>query len=518
MRRAVALSLGLAVAASLALLPACGPRTAPAPAPAGPPRLLVVSSLIGYVEPCGCTVDLTLGGMDRLVAAVDAERQAGPTAVLVVGSTFFEKPFPDHRAGQEQAKADLIAKALRRAGVAAFAPGPGDRAAGADRFAELHRALGAPDVTAAPALLRVGDVAVGVLGLGPVDGEDGAAADPAPVQARAAALRAQGAHVVVALAARSRRDVRRLARGVPELDLWLLGEHPTEAGAASPAGEGYLIEAGDRGRNLGRVILHDAAAPGRLADPAGDAERARRALDGQIQMKARMLALTKEPSLEQQLAELRARQAALAAPTDAGKRFEYALVPLPKAHPQDPEVKGWIAAYNQALQALNLANAGEVPPVPEGGQRYVGVAECEDCHPEAVEFWRTTRHARAWQTLVDDDKTFDAECVGCHVVGWQQPGGTVLGKTKGLEDVQCEACHGPNQKHVEEGGAEHHTVRDPGEAGCVGCHHPHHSPKFDYATYLEKILGPGHGKPVFAEDRKPHKWSPPPLEAKPAAP
>lgn len=151
--------------------PGCGrPQTATPPTGDGPPRLLVLSSTIGYIEPCGCTVDLTLGGIDRIAHLVATERAAGPTAVLVVGPHFFEKTPEAHRVAQEEAKARLIAQSFAHIGVDAVAPTATDLALGADLYRALRQTFTAPDVTAnvpdgAGALLDVGDVRVGVLGL-----------------------------------------------------------------------------------------------------------------------------------------------------------------------------------------------------------------------------------------------------------------------------------------------------------------------------------------------------------------
>ena len=471
-----------------------------AAAPTGPPRLLVLASQIGYVEPCGCTVDLTLGGIDRLATVVDAERAKGPTAVLVVGPTLFEGPPPAHRVPQDEAKAELIARSLEKIGVAAFVPGAADLARGPTFFDAVRRTWRAPDVTAnvaggAGRVLELGDTRIGVFGLAASGARvpGGVATDPAAAaEAEAARLRAAGAHVVVALAALPRRDLRRLARRVKAVDLWILGEHPNELSTASPAGKGYLIEAGDRARNLGRVVLLDAARPGPLTDPAGDAARAQKALELQLQMRADLYERTGDAALEAGLTALKQQLAALEHPVAHGKRFEYTLLPVDRGVTPRPDVAAWLAAYQQSLKALNLAAAGDVLPVPEGESSYVGDVNCRDCHKEAYALWQSTPHGRAWRTLDDAEKTFDAECVGCHVTGWQKPGGSVLGKVVGRENVQCEACHGPGSKHVETGGDEHETRRLVPEEVCRGCHHPHHSPTFDYATYRPKILGEGH--------------------------
>jgi 2',3'-cyclic-nucleotide 2'-phosphodiesterase (5'-nucleotidase family) len=502
-RIALAITLSLLTAVS-AGLSGCG-RRAPTAEPSvatGPPRLLIMSSLIGYVEPCGCTLDLLLGGIDRVATRVAEERAKGPTAVLLVGSTFFEGPAPTHLLGQEQAKADLLARALKQIGVQAFVPGAGDLTHGAQRFAALAKAANLPNVTlnqpqGQGALLTLGTVKVGVFGLRD-PGNDDLEALLATTTQEAARLRAAGAQVVLVLGSVPRRTLRRLARKTDTVDLWVLGDHPSDEEAASPAGSGYLIEAGDRGRGLGRVLLFGADGPGPLRDPVGDDARLDKTLASQLKMKQRMGLMMKTPALTASIAKLKAQIAAQAAappPDLTGKRFEYRLLPVEKADTPDPTIEAWLKAYNDGLKAINLAAAGTVVPVKPGGKHYSGDVECSDCHVEAVDVYAPTAHARAWQTLVDAGKTFDAGCVGCHVVGWQQPGGTVLGQTKGLENVQCEACHGPGGRHNETTSEADIKRRVP-KAVCETCHNSHHSPKFDYDTYLPKILGPGHGRPA----------------------
>ena len=73
---------------------------------------------------------------------------------------------------------------------------------------------------------------------------------------------------------------------------------------------------------------------------------------------------------------------------------------------------------------------------------------CAKCHKPAVEFWKKTVHARAWKTLVEVDKQYHYDCIGCHVTGWEKPGGVNLAtvEKRGLVDVQCETCHGPGSR------------------------------------------------------------------------
>ena len=104
-------------------------------------------------------------------------------------------------------------------------------------------------------------------------------------------------------------------------------------------------------------------------------------------------------------------------------------------------------------------------------------------------------HAHAWKTLVQGGKQADYKCVGCHVTGFGQVGGSSLGFTKKLESVQCETCHGPGSAHVAgEGNEEPLAIkRDTPETVCLGCHTEQHSDTFKYEPYLRDIVGPGHG-------------------------
>ncbi len=485
------------------LLAGCGGAATGADGTDGEPRLLVISSLNGYVEPCGCTIDLLLGGIDRIATIVAEERARGPTAVVVVGPHLFGGAVEPHMVGQEEAKARLIARSLAAMGVDAVVPTAAELARGPDFYRALRTEWPLTDVTAnvplgAGRIVALGTLKVGLFGLADPaapPGPMGAATDPeSAARAASETLRAAGASVVVALGALPRPTLRRLAQSVPGVDLWVLGHEPHEEPQVSPALNTFVVEAGDRGRNVGRIVLHDAARPGPLTDPAGERARKIKALSLQIKMRNDLFQRTRSPDLEASIASLEAERAALEqAPAEkAGKRLEYTLVPVAKEIEPRSELAGWLADYNEQLKAINLAAAGEAPPVPPGGSGYAGGAACVDCHIDADDVWKDTPHAKAWDTLVKAGKTFDAECVSCHVTGWRQPGGAVLGRLNNLENVQCEVCHGPGQVHVASGGDDASTSRTVPEAVCVQCHNKQHSPKFDYATYLPRVLGPGH--------------------------
>jgi hypothetical protein len=175
--------------------------------------------------------------------------------------------------------------------------------------------------------------------------------------------------------------------------------------------------------------------------------------------------------------------------------FRFELVKLPWTLPQDPVVAAKMAAFDETLAKINLAAVGKVPEPKAGEATYVGVEACFECHAETKPFWQTTRHAIAWETLEKVNKTFDVECVSCHVTGYGKPGGSLVGQVSGREDVQCEACHGPGSLHAADGDVAT-IVRDPPETTCVVCHNSHHSPAFSYGPFRERLRVPGHGRPV----------------------
>jgi peroxiredoxin len=148
-------------------------------------------------------------------------------------------------------------------------------------------------------------------------------------------------------------------------------------------------------------------------------------------------------------------------------------------------IQGWRDDRDPALGRMWLAKlAGQVPPMLLHATGYSGNEACVVCHEKENETWLLTQHAGAFDTLVKHAASTDAECVGCHVVGWQQPGGyTISPPARHLEDVGCETCHGRGGPHLSPAFAKKSDYADV----CTTCHDPKHSLGFDYATFLPKV-------------------------------
>lgn len=503
------------------------------------PSVLIIAGLKGYTEPCGCTEDLLLGGIERVVGFTrSAAATAGGSVVVDAGNTLFAWPDLDPAdIPQERSKAPLIVDALRRMNVVATVPGPNDLALGADFYREqfagtgihiLAANLGFDDGAQPEAQIQVvvesGDGSSETIGIvGAVDPAlfrmDGvtttAAADAATAAAEAA--RQGGAETVVLLFAGDIDGARAQLRGAAGIDFIVIGVDPRQTDELEQIGGAWTLEAHDQGRYVGRLKLHrpthgaTATTSWRNAVSGSDAERARLSeviaeLDAQI---AQIEAASPDPAAPPPiLGALVERRSGFATSLDAmagsapafdagGPRFLYEPIPIEPGLPEDDEIRFRRETWNRGLAEINLANAPPPQPAAEGAASYVGAETCRGCHGDAYAFWQTTNHSHAIQTLVDRDKEYDRSCVGCHVTGWRQPGGSTLGHTDGLENVQCESCHGPGSLHAaspaEWTDSEHGVARDTPPAVCTTCHNDEHSPRFVYHEWRSRIVGPGHG-------------------------
>ncbi len=107
---------------------------------------------------------------------------------------------------------------------------------------------------------------------------------------------------------------------------------------------------------------------------------------------------------------------------------------------------------------------------PENG--YVGQEACAKCHEKETEHWKRTPHATAFKTLEKVDRAYYPACLSCHTTGaghakGYRPGEPALEK---LQNVQCETCHGPGAKHVQEPKKKGLTRRTAGHDLCIRCH------------------------------------------------
>ena len=189
-------------------------------------------------------------------------------------------------------------------------------------------------------------------------------------------------------------------------------------------------------------------------------------------------------------------------PPAAGSYFTNRLIPLRRSLPRDEKTAGGDARARRRGRGDQPAQRAAARRRAEPGRAfYVGDAKCGPATSRRSRSGRRPCTRSAWKTLVEVGKENDYKCIGCHVTGYGQVGGTSLGHTKRLRDVQCEVCHGPGSIHVAEKGLEDPASvhKEAPASTCIGCHTEQHSDTFQYEAYLRDILGAGHGAAARAK-------------------
>jgi hypothetical protein len=501
------------------------PITAPGAEGASPTvRLYLVTDLAGALEPCGCTKD-QLGGLDHFGAWVKRERAHAPQAVVAsAGPLFFmDSKLDGDRADQDRIKAQTIARVLHGLDFAAFAPATNDWDDGPEGMTKLAQTSGAAAVlgSGTAVVTEVGGVKLGFVGYGQSQAGEAAAGNVEEVVKRGVEdAKRQGAEVLVALTAVGRGEAKRIADAVPELTAVVVGAPKSngDSNTTAPQGEqvgGVLIvQASNHLQSVAvlDLFVREPLEPGhvvRFADATGlELSRKREELVRRIdELHVKIASWERDPSVapgdvasrRQELATLEAQRDALDAkpPPAKGSFFRYTVKEMRRSLGRDPAVESDLLAYYKAVNDHNReVFADRTPPPPRADQAsYVGVEACTPCHKAPREVWNRTSHSRAYAALAQQFKEFNLECVGCHVTGYEQPGGSTVTHVDRLQNVGCEVCHGPGSAHVADPKNKALIIARPDPSRCLDCHHPPHVEGFDAVVKRQEILGPGHGLP-----------------------
>jgi hypothetical protein len=498
------------------------------------PSLMFTAALKGYVEPCTCTLDVILGGIDRISGFARSFQALSPSLMLDAGNLLFEDTtLPPDDIPQAKLKARLLVQGLRAMGAQSTTPGPYDLALGLDAYKTLTEslpitALNLRDASGAPVgapwrVLTHAGLRVGLVGvLDPAQFSALSDASVAPFQPPLAdamrALDAESVHLRVAVVQGPLDFARAVAQAAPSLDFIILGLEPRERDEPSPEANAFILEAYSQGRHLGVLKLYDAAltaSPSPAPSGTPRFQNARLGSKSELDKLDRRIAyldeaITSAPAdasghetpfvtkLRGDLKALRTQRLKLSGdavqPPPSTPSFAYFSVPIAPGYPHDLAMYQRKQRYNDDLKALYTQELNLQPVAALPGQpAFLGQAACVSCHEDPHDVWQETKHSHAWATLEAKNKTFDPECVSCHVTGYAQPGGSIIGKTQGFENVQCEACHGPGSLHAADPDADDLIHREVHKETCIGCHDPANSPRFDYDKYIPLILGEGHG-------------------------
>lgn len=398
-------------------------------------------------------------------------KEGTPVLFLNAGNALFKREsVPADKVRPWRAVADLIVDSTSEMRCDAWSVGAYDLSLGLGYLLEKRERVRFPFLSAnlltpegkpvfEPFLLKeAGGVRVGIFGLVDPDlkrdripdGDRFRVADPLEKAAEVVKkLRAQGAEFVILLTDMTGRSSRRLALAETPVDLIVGSDQRNQISLPIVVGTSYLTHLDRGGKSVGRLDLTfspSAAGPDGASTRIGDV------------------------------------------------RFANAFVQLRLDIADHPVVGPRVAGVLQELSAVQEEVAAQAPKPddPECGKEYVGMASCQKCHEDRHAHWKATRHARAYQTLVERRRQFDGDCVPCHAVVFECKGDLIdWTALKSFANVQCEACHGPGSLHVRSRGQEGMFSGAEAAGACVNCHTPDRSPDFEPAPHLRGICAPG---------------------------
>jgi hypothetical protein len=536
--RSLAYSGLLTFSIAMAACQGCrGKQTKPPSAVSDKPtlRLYLLSSVAGALEPCGCTKN-QLGGFDKFASFVNKEKTHAPNYLVAgAGPLFFLNPtLVDERKNQDVWKAESISYALSALNFAAWSPGANDWAAGGDELKKLAKSsqgsLVGANVSGEQAQLapfkiqeingyKVAFVGLSVpklrMGLVPKGLVIGSLEEP--VRKAVTDAKAQGAQILVGLAAVPRGDVLRLLEKITDFQVVVVGKSFDQGEAndkpAPPQmlGSTLVVQTANHLQSVAVVDLYIRDKQLQFQDAAGVKNGEKRGeLTQRIEeLQQKIRRWEQNPAIQasdleqrrKELEQLRKELQALEtpAPPTTGSFFRYTMQEVRPNLGMDKTVSDVMLGYYKKVNEHNkTAFADRKPPAVEKDQSgYIGMDECAKCHPGAVGVWAKTPHAQAYRTLQTQFKEYNLDCVSCHVTGYGKPGGSTVTHNETLRNVQCEECHGPGSRHKAKPADKSLILGHPEPKFCVSeCHHPPHVEDFDASLKMHLILGKGHGDPA----------------------
>ena len=463
------------------------------------PKLALVATgeQLGYFEPCGCT-DNQLGGMSRRASLFEKIRSLGwDVRGIDVGSV-------SRRTGtQAKLKFETTLEALRELKYVSLGLGPEELKLEPGYLLSQHltdgdeplKFLGAnltffglkDGTPLSSAIFEVNGVKIGVTSVMSDSIRKSVIPDMTPVEAANAEMQwtdprealtsvlkdfdDAGVTVRILLAQTTLEESKQLAEDFPNLTL-IVRANGFGEGADKPeiVGSVRLLEVGKKGKAAGVIGLY----PDDIENPV---------------------------------------------------RFERVTL-SGELFPDSERMTQVMQGYQDRLKSEVVAKAdGAVPH--SSGATFVGASKCGECHSTAFDIWKSTPHAHAFESLDPSfqrngferlrgvNRSFDPECIACHVTGWNPEEylryeSGFLNEAFAADDAekrlqgllagnQCENCHGPGSRHVEYIEADNTSAAInevkvtllQTEQTCIKCHDGDNSPGFKFEKYWEAVKHDG---------------------------
>ena len=413
------------------------------------------NNLEGYLEPCGCAGDDSmLGGLyKRVTYLTDLKKKEKRLVVVDSGDLLNEHvEIKDSFLKTARLKAELIAGIYKVNGIDAINVGELDLALGLDYLKELKKKYDTPFVSAnivdaenhapfSPYIIKNMDGLkagiIGIMGNSPdimkemkgIAGDALTVLDPVDTVKKMVAELKDKVDFIIVLTHDNMGRNWVIARKIDGIDVIVGGHHTQKLSTPYEANDTYIVQAGEKGQYQG------------------------------------MLDVTIAP--------------------DGAKTAQNTLVPMGDDIANNTEIKSMV---NQFQSDVNLLYTSGGDGNADEKEVELMLESCRDCHGDAYDIWKNTAHAKAYATLVKRGRQGDPDCLSCHTVRFEQPGGfTMESQQKELRNVQCDSCHGDSTAHLEDFANPH--PNKPGVETCLKCHTEYRCPDFEknYLREWEKI-------------------------------
>lgn len=507
--------------------------------------LFFLSSIEGYVEPCGCTSN-PLGGLARFATVFSDIKFAIKKVDLIdAGNLLFDSTKRnDADKCQDEARINLLLKTLASFGLKYTFSGSFDDARGATFRNDVLNAHGIARLSSVANFKpeqSIGDF------IKIIDNEERvgvmAISEPfstvANVRAHIGSMakaykKDKKLKALIAISQMPEAMTKEVFLDLPGIDV-VIGGQVSSMAPKTPLklGTGPIyVEGGRQGQNVTLLLFENLSQRGEqeLALDNRAFEKSARedllrtriaALKDQLKNadKARLSFLKERLNLA--MGELKKIEQEVL-PMLSEPSVSFHAIPLTKKIESDALIKAQVEGYEKSIPDLvkKCEENIECPKAMPGEATFVGVETCKNCHQEAYKVWekavfqstgldesgkefsRTVGHSKAWKTLTDVHKDLDRNCIGCHSIGFMQKGGYCKATAVGsFKNVQCESCHGAGSLHAASGD-KRLIKRNVPEETCRGCHHVPHIESYESFNYREevmKILGVGHGEKLLKE-------------------
>jgi 2',3'-cyclic-nucleotide 2'-phosphodiesterase (5'-nucleotidase family) len=164
--------------------------------------------------------------------------------------------------------------------------------------------------------------------------------------------------------------------------------------------------------------------------------------------------------------------------------FQVKLIELDEKIAGDAVILEKVTQLKQKLEEARQSLRGRHQQVKGSAtEQFLTQYECRKCHADIFAKLEGSRHNAALASLARKGMSQEPDCLACHTTGYEFKGGyDEKPPANRLTNVQCEACHGYGSLHRRDG-----RWKAEARSTCVACHDQQNSPKFNFATYWEKI-------------------------------